>query len=126
MLTLLLIFWPLLASLVFFIIKPHQAKIWALIAAIVEFAISLVMVMLFDPSESAQFVVNYVWIQSLGINFHMGIDGISLLLVLLTTFLTPLIILSTFKHQYEKAPSFYGLVLLMESALIGVFCALDG
>ncbi|HEY9489961.1 MAG TPA: NADH-quinone oxidoreductase subunit M, partial [Chryseosolibacter sp.] len=126
MLTLLLIFWPLLASLVFFIIKPNQAKIWALIAAIVEFAISLVMVMLFDPSESAQFVVNYVWIQSLGINFHMGTDGISLLLVLLTTFLTPLIILSTFKHQYEKAPSFYGLVLLMESSLIGVFCALDG
>ena len=126
MLTLLLIFWPLLASLVFFIIKPNQAKIWALIAAIVEFAISLVMVMLFDPSESAQFVVNYVWIQSLGISFHMGTDGISLLLVLLTTFLTPLIILSTFKHQYEKAPSFYGLVLLMESSLIGVFCALDG
>ena len=126
MLTLLLIFWPLLATLVFFAIKPQDAKTWALTASAIELAISLVMVVLFDSSEAAQFVVNYSWIQSLGINFHMGIDGISLLLVLLTTILTPLIILSSFKHQYENAPSFYGLVLFMEMALIGVFCALDG
>ena len=94
MLTLLLIFWPLLASLVFFGLKPEEARKWALTASIVEFAISLVMVILFEASESAQFVVNYTWIESLGINFHVGIDGISLLLVLLTTFLTPLIIQS--------------------------------
>lgn len=126
MLTLLLIFWPLLATFVFFVIKPEEAKKWALSAAIIELAISLVMVMLFDSSASAQFVVNYPWIQSLGISFHMGVDGISLLLVLLTTVLTPLILLSTFKHQYENAASFYGLVLFMEMALVGVFCALDG
>lgn len=126
MLTLLLIFWPLLASLVFFGLKPEEARKWALTASIVEFAISLVVVILFRASEATQFVVNYPWIESLGINFHMGIDGISLLLVLLTTFLTPLIILSTFKHQYESAGSFYGLVLFMEMALVGVFCALDG
>lgn len=126
MLTLLLIFWPLLATVVFFAIKPHAAKTWALAAALVELAISLLMVVSFDPSQGTQFVVNYSWIQSLGISFHMGIDGISLLLVLLTTILTPLIILSSFKHQYENAPSFYGLVLFMEMSLIGVFCALDG
>jgi NADH-quinone oxidoreductase subunit M len=126
MLTLLLIFWPLLAAFVFFAIKPHDAKKWALTASVIELAISVAMVALFDPSASAQFVVNYAWIQSLGINFHMGIDGISLLLVLLTTVLTPLIILSSFKSQYDNAPSFYGLVLFMEMALIGVFCALDG
>ena len=126
MLTLLLIFWPLLATLVFFVVKPHDAKKWALTASIIELAISLVIVLLFDSSGTAQFVVSYPWIQSLGISFHMGIDGISLLLVLLTTVLTPLIILSSFKHQYENAPSFYGLVLFMEMSLIGVFCALDG
>lgn len=126
MLTLLLIFWPLLATLVFFVVKPHDSKKWALTASIIELAISLVIVLLFDSSGTAQFVVNYPWIQSLGISFHMGIDGISLLLVLLTTVLTPLIILSSFKHQYENAPSFYGLVLFMEMSLIGVFCALDG
>ncbi len=126
MLSILLIFWPLLASLVFFGIKPEEAKKWALTAAIIEFAISLVMVILFNAERGTQFVVNHVWIEALGINFHVGIDGISLLLVLLTTFLTPLIILSSFNHRYEQAGSFYGLVLFMEMALIGVFCALDG
>ena len=126
MLTLLLIFWPLVATLVFFFLKPYAAKTWALVASLIELAISLVIVSTFDSSASAQFVVNYTWIQSMGINFHMGIDGISLLLVLLTTVLTPLIILSSFKHQYENASSFYGLVLFMEMALVGVFCALDG
>lgn len=126
MLTLLLIFWPLLATLVFFAIKGEEAKRWALAASLIELAIALVMAILFDPSEGAQFVVDYSWVQSLGINFHMGIDGISLLLVLLTTILTPLIILSSFKNQYENAPSFYGLVLFMQMSLLGVFCALDG
>src|SRR5688500_13887863 len=126
MLTLLLIFWPLVATLVFFGIKPEHAKRSALTASLIELAISLVMVILFDTAEGTQFVVNYTWVQSLGINFHVGVDGISFLLVLLTTVLTPLIILSSFKHQYENAPSFYGLVLFMEMALIGVFCALDG
>jgi NADH-quinone oxidoreductase subunit M len=125
-LTLLLIFWPLLATLVFFAIKPQEAKTWALTASVIELAISLVMFILFDPSGGAQFVVNHGWIKSLGIGFHVGLDGISLLLVMLTTVLTPLIILSSFKHHYDNAPSFYGLILFMEMALIGVFCALDG
>src|SRR5688500_13009216 len=126
MLTLLLIFWPLLATLVFFVVKPHDAKKWALTASLIELAISVVIVLLFDSSGTAQFVVNYPWIASLGIGFYVGIDGISLLLVLLTTVLTPLIILSSFKQNYDNAPSFYGLVLFMEMALIGVFIALDG
>ncbi len=126
MLTLLLIFWPLLATLVFFALKSGEAKKWALAASVIELAISLVMLILFNPAEGTQFIVDYSWIASLGIRFHLGIDGISLLLVLLTTVLTPLIILSSFKHQYENAPSFYGLVLFMEMALVGVFCALDG
>lgn len=126
MLTLLLIFWPLLATFVFFAIKPQEAKKWALAASVIELAIGLAIIAIFDPSESAQFVVSHPWIQSLGISFYVGIDGISMLLVLLTTVLTPLIILSSFKHNYENAPSFYGLVLFMEMALIGVFCALDG
>lgn len=125
-LTLLLIFWPLLATVVFFFIKAQEAKTWALTASVIELAISLVMLILFNPAEGAQFVVNHAWIKSLGIGFYMAADGISLLLVLLTTVLTPLIILSSFKHRYENAPSFYGLILFMEMALIGVFCALDG
>lgn len=126
MLTLLLIFWPLVAILVFFAIKPQEAKKWALTASIIELAISLVMLVLFNPREGTMFEVDYVWVRSMGINFHLGIDGISMLLVLLTTILTPLIILSSFKHEYSNANAFYSLVLLMEMALIGVFIALDG
>lgn len=126
MLTVLLIFWPLLATLVLFAIKSHQAKYWALIASLIELAISMVVALQFDASANTQFVINHPWIASLGINFYAGIDGITLLLVLLTTLLTPLIILSSFKQNYENAASFYGLVLFMEMALIGVFCALDG
>lgn len=126
MLTLLLIFWPLLATLVFLGLRHEHARIWALVAALVELAISLVMVFLFDNNGGTQFVVDYPWVRSLGISLHMGVDGISLLLVLLTTILTPLIILSSFRHQYENASSFYGLVLFMEMAMLGVFCSLDG
>jgi NADH-quinone oxidoreductase subunit M len=126
MLTLFLIFWPVLATLVFFALKRQDAKKWALAASLIELAIALVMVAGFNPAGGLQFEVNYPWIRSLGINFHLAIDGISMLLVLLTTVLTPLIILSSFKHEYDNANAFYSLVLLMEMALIGVFVALDG
>jgi len=126
MLTLFLIFWPVVATLVFFAIKRHEAKKWALTASIIELAIAAVMWIGFDPAQGTQFEVSYSWIRSMGISFHLGIDGISMLLVLLTTVLTPLIILSSFKHEYGNANAFYALVLLMEMALIGVFIALDG
>lgn len=126
MLTLLLILWPLLATVVLFLLKPHEAKRWALGASLAELALCLIIAFAFDADASAQFVLDRPWIASLGINFHIGVDGITLLLILLTTILTPLIILSSFKQHYENAPSFYGLVLFMEMALVGVFCALDG
>lgn len=126
MLTVLLIFWPLLAAVILVALKPDQTKTWALYASLAELVLSLVMAFWFDVSGGAQFVVDTPWIASLGISFHVGIDGITLLLVLLTTVLTPLIILSSFKQRYENAPSFYSLVLFMEMALVGVFCALDG
>lgn len=126
MLTAVLIFWPLVAAIVVLALNAKQARAWALIASVIELAISLYAYMVFEPSAVTQFEINTPWIASLGINFHIGIDGISLLLVLLTTVLTPFIILSSFKQNYEKASSFYGLILFMEMALVGVFAALDG
>jgi NADH-quinone oxidoreductase subunit M len=67
-----------------------------------------------------QFGFKYAWVASGGISFAAGIDGISLVLVLLTTFLTPLIILSAFKNEYKNPATFYSLILFMEAALIGV------
>jgi NADH-quinone oxidoreductase subunit M len=126
MLTSLLIFWPLIAALVSLALHADVVKRWAFLASLIELVISLVVVFQFEPSAATQFEINYPWIASLGIYFHVGIDGISLLLVLLTTVLTPFIILSSFKFTYENSRSFYALILFMEMALVGVFVSLDG
>src|SRR5665213_1964595 len=63
---------------------------------------------------------------SLGIYFNAGIDGISMVMVLLSTLLVPLIILTTYQHQYKNAPVFYALILFMQAGLLVVFTALDG
>jgi NADH-quinone oxidoreductase subunit M len=125
MILLFLIFWPLLASLIVFALSQRSAKVFALAASILELVISLYAVCLFEPTAASQFSVDVPWITSLGINFAAGIDGISMLLVLLTTVLVPLIILSSFS-KIEKPSGFYGLVLMMQMALVGVFTAMDG
>jgi len=124
--TLFLIFFPLLVSLLLFAFKPGQAKGIALGASLIELVVSLVAVASFDKSAAVQFAVSVPWVASAGINFSVGIDGISLLLVLLTTVLVPFIILSSFGHTYDKPWTFYGLILMMQMALVGVFTALDG
>ncbi len=126
MLTLLLIFFPLVAALLIFLTRTKAANIVALGAAIVELVISVVLLAQFNKTGGVQFEVNYVWMQSLGLNFHVAMDGISLLLVLLTTVLVPFIILSSFNKEISKPSTFYGLILVMQMALIGVFVAQDG
>jgi NADH-quinone oxidoreductase subunit M len=126
MLTVFLIFFPLFISLLLFILKPQQAKVWAFGASLIELVASLVLAFNFAKGEGIQFAVNVPWITSMGLNFSVGIDGISLLLVLLTTVLVPFIILSSFRYEYEKPFTFYGLILLMQMALVGVFAAQDG
>jgi NADH-quinone oxidoreductase subunit M len=125
MLTLSLILVPLLAGLAVLLTKNNNAKQLALIGALIELTIATVVFTAFKADATTQFVFKYNWIASLGISFAGGIDGISLLLVMLTTFLTPLIILSTFRHPYKNASTFYALILFMQSALIGVFTATD-
>jgi NADH-quinone oxidoreductase subunit M len=106
--------------------KPVNARIWALIASVVEFGASILIVLQFEHNAEVQFIFQMPWIPSLGINFSLGIDGISLLLVLLTTGLVPFIILSSLKISQEKSSNFYALILLMQMGLVGVFTATDG
>lgn len=126
MLTAILIALPFIAGLFIITSGGEQSKRIALGAALAELAVAAVMLSQFQVNAESQFVFNYPWIPSLGINFHVAVDGISMLMILLTTVLTPLIIYSSFGHQYSKPQSFYGLILLMQMALIGVFTALDG
>lgn len=127
MLTALLIIFPLLAALLVFFTRGTTARNLALGFSVIEFAISLIALATFKHNpDSASLVCNHAWVQSLGIHFSVGINGLSLLMVLLTTFLVPLIILSSFKNTYNNAHNFYGLLLVMQMALIGVFVANDG
>lgn len=127
MLTGLLIILPLVAALLVFLTKGNTSRALALAASVAEFALSLFVFMQFKHNPNMNTLsLNCTWVESMGIRFAVGLDGISLLLVLLTTFLVPLIILSSYKNEYEKPNSFYGLILLMQMALVGVFVANDG
>ena len=126
MITALLLFWPALAALLVLLIKGEGAKKVAFIAALVEFALSLFAVSSFDSQNgTTQMALSLPWVESAGINFSIGMDGISILMVLLTTFLVPLIVLSSFRHEYKNPNVFYALILFMQTGLIGVFVALD-
>ena len=90
----LLITVPLLASLLVFITKGNSGRTIAFGASIIEFALALITYFQFKHSpESAQLILNLSWVESLGIHFSVGVDALSLLMVLLTTGLIPLIIL---------------------------------
>jgi NADH-quinone oxidoreductase subunit M len=126
MLTIFLIIFPLIAAGFALLAKGESVKRIAFLFALVEFAAALYALFQFTPGPVPQFIANYPWIPSLGISFHVSMDGISALLVLLTTLLVPFIILSTFGHSYKNPSAFYGLILIMQSALVGVFTARDG
>jgi len=124
-LTLYLLLWPTLAGLLILFIKGQNAKRAAFGAAIVEFILALLAMMQYEPNASVQFPFFHTWVQNFGINFSIGMDGVSLLMVFLTTFLIPLIILSSFPHSYKNPSVFYALILFMQTGLIGVFTSFD-
>lgn len=123
---------PLVGILVLIIIsKIYQnpetpMKIGALTVSILTFLLSLPLFFNFDTaSPDFQFQTSWVWFPELGINFHLGLDGISLFLVLLTTFITPITILSSWESIKKGLREFLCLILFLETALIGTFAALD-
>lgn len=127
MLAVLLIGVPLLAALLVFLVKGNASRNLALGFSIIELAVALTAYIQFKHNpDSALLTASFPWVKALGINFSVGLNGLALLMILLTTFLLPLIILSSFKNSYNNAHNFYGLILLMQMALVGVFMANDG
>lgn len=126
MITLLLLFVPLVASLACLLFDKAKVKVFALGTSLINLGVMIYAFTLFKSDMSYQFIVDYWWVKDLGISFKLGLDGISILLVALTNFLIPLIILSSFRIDYKNANAFYSLILFMQFALIGVFAALDG
>jgi len=121
---LLLIFLPL-AGAIIAAFAGKSAKIVSTVFSVVSLVLTLIIAGNFIPNASTQFEVNLPWIADLGINFHAGIDGISMLVVLLTNLLVPIIILSSYNHQYKNRAAFYALILFMQCGLLLVFTALD-
>lgn len=121
-----LIFLPLLAALALLFIKGDAVKNVALLFSLVELALGIYFLTQYKADASLQFDVDIPWIAKMGIYFKVALDGINIIPVILTVLLVPLIILTTFKHQYEKPSAFYALILFMQFGLMLVFTALDG
>ncbi|MCH7586453.1 MAG: NADH-quinone oxidoreductase subunit M [Chloroflexi bacterium] len=124
-------FSPILGTLILIFLPGKRIKAirWtALLTSIVTFAISLLLLSLFDPNDpDLQLVIRLPWIRiaEWTIEYHLGVDGLSLLLVLLTTFLTPIAILSSWAAIEERVKEFMVFFLLLEVGMIGVFLAQD-
>lgn len=97
-------------------------------ASLLVFVLTLGLWAGFDPSASApefQFVERHAWIPAFGIDYYIGIDGISLLLIVLTGFLTPIALLTAWESVHKKVKEFVAFMLALEAAMIGVFASLD-
>jgi NADH-quinone oxidoreductase subunit M len=127
----LLTFFPLVGILILFFIPSDRkdALRWtALITSLITFGLSLWVLGMFNASEpNLQLVAQYNWITVAGwnIQYYLGIDGLSILLVLLTSFLTPISILSTWTSIEERVKDFMVFFLLLEIGMMGVFLAQD-
>ncbi len=122
-------FLPLLSVAALLFLRS-QDRIWvrriALAASLAEFVVSLLLLPGFQSATAQfQFEEFYSWIGAAHIHYHIGVDGISLFLVLLTTFLTPIAILCSWNSIQENVKGFFISLLVIETAMIGVFVSLD-
>ena len=122
----LLIFLPVIAAVLVLFFKNSAAKHAALFFSLAELVLAGVFLAKFIPNATTQFIVDVPWIPKFGIYFNAGIDGISMIMVLLSVILVPLIILTTYRHEYKNAGAFYALILFMQAGMLVVFTALDG
>ncbi len=123
MVPVLLIGIPLLAGLIGFSLKDITAKRWALFASLLTLIVSVAGICMEKGSKQLSFSVP--WMGSLNSHFAISLDGTGLILSLLTAIAFPLIFISTWKEEYKKAHNFFGLMLLSQAGLLGVFLAAD-
>jgi NADH-quinone oxidoreductase subunit M len=124
-------FLPLIGTFLLVLIpkgEARQHKSVALLTSLVTFGVSLALWAGFNPSASApefQFEEFFPWMPSVGMGYHVGLDGVALLLVMLTTALMPVVVLSAWKAIQDRAKEFMIALLVLETAMIGSFAALD-
>lgn len=126
-----LILFPVLGAILVALLPRAVSRQSALAVAVINFVLSLHLVAHWGEAVSMlgerefNFQVNVPWVQSLGINYHLGVDGISVLLVLLATFLTPVVLLASWNNVTTRVKEYFVAMLLLEAAIVGVFSALD-
>ena len=99
----------------------------SLAISVLTFVLSIFLYTNFDTTTAAmQFVERSSWIGALNVEYFLGVDGISVPLILLTTFITPLVIVAAWDTIKERPAQYFAAFLMLEGLMIGVFCALDG
>src|ERR1035437_924592 len=125
----LLIFFPLAGAIGALLARKAEAAKWgALITSVITFVISLFVYSHFDARQAGyQLTEQIPWVVTPGLAFtyFVGIDGMSMFLILLTTFLTIITLIGTWNSVTKAVPGFMALMMVLEAGMIGVFCSLD-
>jgi len=120
-----LIFFPLIGAAIVFAVGDLAARKAALAVGLIELLVSLPLFWSFQPGAGMQNEVAAAWVPGLGIFYRLGLDGISLFMVLLTTLLLPLMVLGSWHYIRTRQRAFYALLLALTTGVVGVFVALD-
>ena len=124
----LVIFLPLAGALLALLVprgEGGQHKGIALVTSLLTFLASLPLWLGFHPGRGYAFEERHEWAPSLGFSYHVGLDGVALLLVMLTTFLGPIVVLSSWKYVQERVKEYCIALLVLETAMLGTLGALD-
>ncbi|MFM7152801.1 MAG: proton-conducting transporter membrane subunit, partial [Bacteroidota bacterium] len=116
---------PLVAAALLLLARPAATRQLALLATLANLAVT-VYCFGCDYSQGMNCTFQAPWLPEAGISFSLGMDGVTLLMLLLTNLVSPLIVYGSWSRTYENEPRYYGLILLMIGALNGVFLATDG
>jgi NADH-quinone oxidoreductase subunit M len=119
---------PLAGAVLLGLLKTDAktAKLVALVTSLLTFVASLILLGSFDRAEAGlQLVERVAWIPAIGADFSLAVDGVSLVLILLTTFLTPLILIASWDTITDRVKGYVAAFLVLEAAIIGVFAATD-
>ncbi|NKI97465.1 NADH-quinone oxidoreductase subunit M [Rhizobacter sp. SG703] len=122
---------PIIAGIVLLLVGRDEhanAVRWiALVAAIASFAVTIPLITGFDAGTAAmQFQENLAWIERLNVHYHLGVDGISVWFVLLTAFITIIVVIAAWQVITERVNQYMGAFLILSGIMVGVFSALDG
>ncbi len=127
----LLVWLPLLGAGVLMLLRGDEPRVaalarWvALATSLAVFAASLVLWFRFVPGQGFQFVENHVWLPDFSVSYHLGVDGISVLFVLLSTALTPICVLASWESIHSRVREYMMAFLVLETMMVGMFCSLD-